>query len=216
MQDENKFLIEVALKEYDGLRKEIDARTDATRAYGWPVIIVGVGAVAGFRTDAIDERLAVMFVPAAGMTIAALAANANLAIFKARWSLALVEDRIYVLAGKRPPPPLCNESRNVGFWPEVKKFKTLRLLSLLLSVAATALYFGLLSLLGMQLRRGGGINKTRTFVLCGVLAAPAIFLLYNSIKLYWLRGRTLTTDLMDYLRGNVEDAARRPSGQVEN
>src|SRR5205085_6636402 len=102
-----KQLINLALKEYDALRRGIDDRADVTKTYGWPVVLLSLGAIASLKTDLISVSTALAFIPAVVFSIAALDANANHDKARARRALALVEDRLYILSGEAA---LCHES----------------------------------------------------------------------------------------------------------
>src|SRR2546421_10798584 len=100
--EKSKQLISLALKEYDALRKGIDDRLDVTKTYGWPVILLAFGALAGFKSDLITVTDALAFIPAVVFSIAALDANANHDKARVRRALVLIEDRIFILSGQEP------------------------------------------------------------------------------------------------------------------
>src|SRR5688500_8118479 len=103
-----KRLTDLAVREYDALRKGIDDRMDVTKTYGWPVVIVSIGALAGFKSDLIDSTTVLTFIPALVFTVAALDANANHDKARVRRALALVEDRLFILSNCEPG--ICHES----------------------------------------------------------------------------------------------------------
>lgn len=109
---DRKDSIQVALKEYDGLRKEIDARTDGTKTYAWPVILLAGTTLAGAKIG-VNPHLVFFLIPLVGMTIFVLATNAAFDMAKARKALARVENRIFVLSGETL---LTHESCRVAEW----------------------------------------------------------------------------------------------------
>ncbi|MBD0256750.1 MAG: hypothetical protein ICV83_13610 [Cytophagales bacterium] len=111
---DRKDAIQIALKEYEGLRKEIDARTDGTKTYAWPVILLGAGTLAGWKMD-INLDVVLFLIPTMVMTILTLAANASYDMDKARKALARVENRIFLLSGETL---LTHESCRVIEWQE--------------------------------------------------------------------------------------------------
>ncbi|HWS89229.1 MAG TPA: hypothetical protein VN282_19810 [Pyrinomonadaceae bacterium] len=192
-----QLFITTALKEYEALRKEIEARTDKTKTYGWPVILVALGAAASMKPDLLNLNLALMFVPAVPMTIAALAANANQDTDKARKAIALVEDRIYILSGK---PLLCHHTMKLLRWEEKApgRFRV--------AVFVTAAYLAGIIALGINLLpKINDIDASGAFLLYGVLLSPVSFFFYNSVKSYRLHLNPFRTLLLDALREG-EDA----------
>ena len=96
MDATKKLLVDVVLNEYDSIRKEIDARTDATKTYGWQVILLAVGTFAGWKTT-LNIDLVFFLLPAVVMFIISLGTNAGHDMDKARVSLARIENRVYKL-----------------------------------------------------------------------------------------------------------------------
>lgn len=190
-------LIPLALKEYEALRKEIEARADVTKIYGWPVILLSFGAIAGINTDLISLNAALTFIPVVVMTIAALDANANHDKARARKALALVEDRIFILSGE---PALCYESM------ELLKLKDQASRQLILSFAYVVLYLAIEILVSLTLLPTvNQISLTRTFLYVGVLSAPAIIHLYSSLGIY----RLLTSPFSTLLITRIEESKRQ-------
>ncbi|HEY0006017.1 MAG TPA: hypothetical protein VGB17_14645 [Pyrinomonadaceae bacterium] len=187
----NKYLISLALKEYDALRKGIDDRADVTKTYGWPVVLVSFGAIAGLKTDLISVNAALAFIPAIVFSIAALDANANHDKARARRALALVEDKIFVLAGE---PALCHESISLI---KCRKRATRQYRSALIYLFVYALIETTLCLL--LLPRGRGIDWTRTFLFVSVLSVPALLMLYSSHGIYKIFTAPLSTLLLEHI-----------------
>lgn len=109
---DRKDSIQVALKEYDGLRKEIDARTDGTRTYAWPVVLLAGTTLVGWKV-AINLDLVFFLIPLVALIIFVLATNAAYDMDKARKALARVENRIFILSGETL---LTHESCRVIEW----------------------------------------------------------------------------------------------------
>ena len=174
--------VDLMLREYDALRKEIDARTDATRTYGWPVIALVFAGVFGWKGDfAKTIDLLILLAPAVAMTIAGLAANANYAIDKARLALARIEYRVFEVTGAAP---LRYETEAVSRWTSPGT-------TLGVAVAAAILY-GLVEVWLLKSVPGttwGSVATagTRRAVAIALLAAPAIKYLYHSVRRYQLR-----------------------------
>ena len=187
-------LLTTVTKEYEGLRKEIDARSDATKAYGWPVVLLVFTVGAGWKTN-IDWNLVLLFIPAIGMTIAALAANASHDIMKARRALAVTENKIYTLTGQ---PLLSYESWRVSKWT-TSRWRGYPLAVTIL--AAYCLGEGLLFFWSLPRHEDSfaQVNPRhypeRFAVLCLVLLAPAAICLYNSVGSRKLIDDSLDTDL---------------------
>ena len=181
--------VDLMLREYDALRKEIDARTDATRTYGWPVIALAFAGVFGWKGDfAKTIDILILLAPAVAMTIAGLAANANYAIDKARLALARIEYRVFQVTGAAP---LRHETEAVSRWTSPGR-------QLGVAVAASILYglveawlfsavpgttWGSAETVGTR-REGLGTRRAAAIAL---LAAPAIKYLYHSVRRYQLR-----------------------------
>jgi len=182
--------INVVLKEYDGLRKEIDARTDATKTYGWPVVILAFGAILGWKPG-LDINIALLFIPAVVMTIFALTANANHDMDKARKAIALIEDRVFILAAK---PLLCHESFRVSQWRKDQwKWLTLRFIPAVVYVIIewwlyTELPADSRSIVNSPSRKG---------LLVGTLSAPLLLYLVNTIFRYRLHRQLFFTSLLN-------------------
>lgn len=213
-------LISAALKEYDALRREIEVRTDATRAYGWPVILFVAGGVAGIKSFDVPPDLALMVIPAGAMTIFALTANASLAMEKARKGLAEVENRIYIISDKPETPSLCHESGRVSGWGNASENKR----RFLWAIAATFIYGLLIVSLGWRLRPEDGtwwgllskIDWTRSTILYGVMAAPAAFFLYNCVGLRRLRKHRPQTCLINSMCGVPRGACQEEQTAEQN
>ena len=174
--------VDLMLREYDALRKEIDARTDATRTYGWPVIALVFAGVFGLR-DVLANTLdiLILFAPAVAMTIAGLAANANYAIDKARLALARIEYRVFEVTGAAP---LRHETEAVSQWRSPGT-------QLGVAVAASILYglveVWLFSAVPETTWGSVATAGTRRAAAIALLAAPAIKYLYHSVRRYQLR-----------------------------
>ena len=118
-------------------RHEIEIRTDATKAYGWPVIVSSVAIiVAAGRFGSLTTVLAIIpfLVPLIGMTILALDANAHLAMDRTHRELAKIEQRIAVCNSEKPI--LVTETERIKEW---KKFWH-RLWFLILTIFPIGLY----------------------------------------------------------------------------
>lgn len=171
-------LLPAVLKEYESLRKEIEARTDATRTYGWPVVVLVGGVVAGWKTGFVLD-VVLVFVPVVGMTIAALAANANYTIDRTRVALAHAEQRVNDLAGT---VVMEEELRQVRGWGA----RDDRWLAL--AWVATLAYSILELFLLWNLSPGSTAwSLNRGIVAVLVIAAPAVIYMYNSIVRFNLR-----------------------------
>jgi len=198
--ERTKQLISLALKEYDALRKGIDDRADVTKTYGWPVVLLSVGAIAGIKSDLVSVGTALTFIPAVVFTIAALDANARHDVARVRRALALVEDRIFVLAGEAA---LCRESR------ALLKCRDKAPRQLKQAVAYTIFYALIESGICLLLLRPQWplIDWTRTFLFGSVLSIPAILLLYSSYGTYKISTAPLWTELI----AHIEQSKNRKS-----
>jgi hypothetical protein len=196
-------LISVALKEYDALRKGIDDRADVTKIYGWPVVLLAFGAIAGLKTDFVSLETALTFIPAVVFSIAALDANANHDKARARRALTLVEDRIFILTGE---PALCHESRSF------LKCRS-RMEKQWRGYLALTLIYGLIEgFVSIQLLRPQWelIVWSRTLLFVAVLSAPALLLLYSAHGSYKIFTAPLSTLLLEH----IEDSKfAEPDGQ---
>jgi hypothetical protein len=187
-------LISLALKEYDALRKEIEARADVTKVYGWPVILLAFGAIAGFKSELVSVNAALTFIPAVVMTIAALDANANHDKTRARKAIALVEDRIFILSGA---PALCHESM------EFFKLKNQAIKQLILSFAYVVLYLSIeIPICIALLPKADQISWARTILFVGVLSVPATLHLYSSVGIYTLLTTPFSTRLLECIESS--------------
>ncbi len=196
-------LISVALKEYDALRKGIDERADVTKIYGWPVVLLSFGAIAGLKTDIVSVNTALTFIPAVVFTIASLDANANHDKARARRALALVEDKIFILAGE---PVLCHESK------AFIKCRDRAAKQLRNAVALTFIYGLVETFVALNLLRPRWdmIVWSRTFLFISVLAVPALLLLYSSYGIY----KIFSTPLSTLLLNHIEESKRlEPDGE---
>lgn len=193
-------LINTALKEYEALRKEIDARTDATRNYGWPVIAVAFGATALFKAGGLDDnvmKVALVLIPAVGMTIAALAANAQYDMNRARRGIADLEERIFKLS-LRDEVALCHETCRVARWEDKaeKEYGNARKWAAGYACLEAFLWLTLLPLPSSW----GGVSLPLTAILLGVLGAPLVIFIRNSRLDYDLRKEPYASDLLDHIR----------------
>jgi hypothetical protein len=187
-----KQLTDLALKEYDALRKGIDDRSDVTKTYGWPVVLLSFGAIAGLKSDLVSVNSALTLIPAVVFTVAALDANARHDVARIRRALALVEDRIFILVGEAA---LCRESK------ALLKCRKKGSRQLKQAVAYTIFYVLIetgvcLLLLKPKLAL---IDWTRSFLFFSVLSIPAILLLYSSYGTYRISTAPLWTELIAYI-----------------
>jgi hypothetical protein len=184
-----KQLISLALKEYDALRKGIDDRLDVTKTYGWPVVLLSFGAIAGLKSDLVSVSTALTFLPAVVFSIAALDANANHDKARTRRALATVEDRIFILSGE---PAFCHESK------VLIKCRDQGTKQLWQAVAYTTVYALVETIICLRLLQPKleSIDWTRTFLFFSVLAIPALLLLYSSYGTYKVYSAPLSTLLI--------------------
>src|SRR2546421_13073773 len=194
--EKSKQLISLALKEYDALRKGIDDRLDVTKTYGWPVVLLSFGAIAGLKSDLVTVPTALTFIPAVVFSIAALDFNANHDKARARRALALVEDRIFILSDEQPA--LCHESR------AFLKCRARAANQLKQAVVYAIIYASveiITSLLLLQ-PRFGLIDWTRTFLFVSVLTIPALILLYSSYGIYKVFTTPFSTLLLRHIQSS--------------
>jgi hypothetical protein len=190
-------LLAVVTKEYEGLRKEIDARTDATRTYGWPVILVAFTALAAFKVDNIDWDLILLFIPTAGMTIAALAANASYDMDRISRALAVTEDKIFILTGR---PLLTYESRRVYGWGRTRAdfyHKRAVIISILYLGFQYWLYAYYLPAREAFAPVAWRVYPGRALVLWGIIVAPLFMFYQNSRRRSALHAEPFFTTLID-------------------
>lgn len=190
--ESRKQLISIALREYDALRKGIDDRLDVTKTYGWPVVLVAVGAIAGLKSELVNVNTALAFVPAIVFSIAALDANANHDKARARRALALVEDRIFILAEREAA--MCYES--MAFL----KCKARALTQLKSAIAYTLLY-ALIEIVTCLLLLRPNVSSIdwRSFLMFSVLSIPAVILIYSSYGIYRIFTAPLSTLLLTHI-----------------
>jgi hypothetical protein len=196
-------LIAVALKEYDALRKGIDDRADVTKIYGWPVVLLAFGALAGLKTDFVSLDAALTFIPAVVFSIAALDANANHDKSRARRALTLVEDRIFILTGE---PALCHESRS---FIKCRNRMGKQWRGYLALIVIYGLIEGFVSIQLLQ-PKWGLILWPRTLLFIAVLSAPALLLLYSAYGSYKIFTAPLSTLLLEHIE---ESKFAEPDGQ---
>jgi hypothetical protein len=191
-----KRLTDLAVREYDALRKGIDDRMDVTKTYGWPVVIVAIGALAGFKSDLIDSTTMLTFIPALVFTVAALDANANHDKARVRRALALVEDRLFILSNCEPA--ICYES--ISFL----KCKARAVKGLRQALAYTSIYAVIETAICLLLLRPklAAINWPRTFLFFAVLCIPAAILVYSSYGIYRIFTAPLETLLIGHIRNS--------------
>jgi len=185
--------ISIVLKEYEALRKEIDARTDATKNYGWPVIAVTFAAIVGWKPENIDFNIAVLLAPVIAMTIYALAANANYSIDKAREGLALVEDRIFDIS--TPQVLICYESLKVKDWKDDAE----QWLHVGLLAPIAYIIFELYLFIRLPKDSWSKVKSypAAVFLLLGVLIVPLAIYLINTFMRYRIRSHAPCTKLME-------------------
>jgi hypothetical protein len=189
--------VEIAIKEYEALRKGIDERADITKNYGWPVILLAFGAVIGFKADLVDVDSALAFIPVVGMTIAALDVNASHDIAKARIAISLVEDRIFILSGL---PLLCHESMQVSDWKRKANNQLTK------AIVFPSLYLLLQALVSLTLLPGGGhVSLGRSILFVGLIITPAIIYFYSLFMVYRIFRVPFHTRLLTYI---AESAGR--------
>lgn len=197
-----KQLIGLALKEYDALRKGIDDRADVTKTYGWPVVLLSFGAIAGLKSDIVSVSTALTFIPAVVFSIAALDANANHDKARVRRALTLVEDRIFILSGDAA---LCHESQ------AFTKCRNRSSTQLRQAIVYTCLYVLIETIVCLLLLRPNwvSIDGVRSFLFCSVLSIPAILLLYSSYGTYKIFTAPLSTLLISHIE---ESKDLKPDG----
>lgn len=187
--------IPVVLKEYEALRKEIDARTDATKNYGWPVVAVAFAAIVGWKSDNFDFNIASILAPVIAMTIYALAANANHSIDRARVDIALVEDRIFALSGSQVL--ICSESLRLKGWREdsAKRWLLEGVLPIIIYIIVEVCFFLLLPKASWD-KIWSNDFPSGFFLLLGVILAPLVIYFLNTVMRYRVRSKAPCTELM--------------------
>jgi len=193
----SKDLITVVLKEYDALRKGIDDRLDVTRIYGWPVVLLSFGAIAGLKSELVSLTIALSLIPAIVLSIAALDANANHDKARARRALALVEDKIFILAGNQPL--LSHESKVFLKCRDEGSSYFRRALGYSLFYAVVEAIVSL-SLLRPQ---WGLVDWSRSFLFVSVLLIPPALLLYSAYGVYRTYTKPLVTRLMSHIENSM-------------
>ena len=186
-----EYLTNLALKEYDALRKEIDARADNTKTFGWPVVALALGAGLGFKFEVVSVDTALTFVPAVGMAVVALHYNSDHDKLSARRALALVEDKVFGYSGEpvlsRETTALLRERRRAAReW--------------LVAILAVSLYAVTEFVVCWTLLPKGDTRWTRTLLFVLVLTLPAAITLYSSFGIRRLLSEEFNTCLVEHMR----------------
>lgn len=106
---EMKDHIDIILKEYDALRKEIDDRLNAPKLYFVPLLFIFVGGVLGWKADAPLDLILLFIVPVL-LTFLSIAMNAGYYIHRAGERIARIEDKVFKLSSL---PLLTHETETI-------------------------------------------------------------------------------------------------------
>lgn len=90
--------IDVILKEYDTLRKELADRLDVPKLYVTPLLIVSLAGFFGWKSN-IPVDLALMFAVAILLTFLSFALHSWHALHSLSAQIAIVEDKVFQISG---------------------------------------------------------------------------------------------------------------------
>src|SRR3712207_1942104 len=101
--------IDIVLKEYDTLRKEIGDRLDVPKLYVTPLLIVSLAGFFGWKSN-IPIDLALMFALAILLTFLSFAVHSWHALHSLSAQVAMIEDKVFRISGE---PLLTHETQMV-------------------------------------------------------------------------------------------------------
>ncbi|PYP82440.1 MAG: hypothetical protein DMF61_26345 [Blastocatellia bacterium AA13] len=170
--------IDIALKEYDSLRKEIDDRLNAPKLYFVPLLFVFFGGVLGWKAEA-PRDLILLFVIPILVTFLSFVINAGYYIHRAGKRIARIEDKVFKLSGL---PLLTHETETI-----LDRQKLPLWLSIAGQIAVMVFYIAIEVLLffALGIKASGQLanNSGRLIVLVVLLALPLLLFSVSGIRL---------------------------------
>lgn len=205
--------VDLLLKEYDTVRREIDNKLNTFQLRSLPVVLVVLGALFGWKSTFDIEVIPLLVVPVA-MVLISISTSSWFYIYRAgRW-LAVIEDRVFAVTGR---PLLTHETELLmqrqrrGPW----KWAASGLVMLLAYILLESGLFWTLTPASREL-----MLREWMWVLLGLLlvVAPALRTFWDCRKIYALFAEPLSSTLGEHLKSvlpenkiALELAAGRPA-----
>jgi hypothetical protein len=191
--------LDIVMKEYDALRREIDNRTDSFRTHGVPAVTVAVAAVVGVRSNIPPDALLALL-PSVGLLILTISVTAWLYLDRVGRRLAVVEDRVYQISGE---PLLTHETELILdrqiqpiTWPKG---------AFVLSAIYVAVEAALLLSMGSATKIYFAQHLSNLMLLLTLIAVPPAKLIADTLRMYGLRRQGLDgSKLYELLRRERE------------
>ena len=202
--------IDIILKEYETLRKELADRLDFAKIYITPLLIVSLAGFFGWKSN-LSINLALMFALAVLLTFLSFAVNSWHAFHSLSARIAIIEDKVFQISGE----PLLTHETYMVYGRKKKPF--FRLLSLGWILSCTC-YVAIEVFLYNELRNEPQIiiagHAARTFILLLFIALPLVLFGYLGGRLVFLHRnlRDFKSPLLEWVKAN--DTAYR-NQQVE-
>jgi hypothetical protein len=202
--------IDIILKEYDTLRKELSDRLDFAKIYITPLLIVSLAGFFGWKSN-LSINLALMFALAVLLTFLSFAVNSWHAFHSLSARIAIIEDKVFQISGE---PLLTHETRMVC---ERKKKPFFKLL-IIGWIMSCACYIAIEVFLYNELRNEPEIiiagHAVRTFILMLFIALPLVLFGYLGGRLVLLHRnlQSFESGLLEWIK--ARDIAYR-NQQIE-
>jgi hypothetical protein len=120
--------IDIILKEYDTLRKELADRLDIAKVYIIPLLIVSLAGFFGWKSN-LSINLALMFALAVLLTFLSFAVNSWHDYHDLSARIAIIEDKVFQISGE----PLLTHETHMVYGRKKKPFFKLLILGWIMS-----------------------------------------------------------------------------------
>lgn len=192
--------IDVLLKEYDTLRKEIADRLDVPKLYVTPLLIVSLAGFFGWKSN-IPVDLALMFALAILLTFLSFAVHSWHAFHSLSAQVAMIEDQVFQISGE---PLLTHETRMVYERKKRPLFKIFVLGWIISCTCYIAVEILLYRELGSESEIVNSEYPVRTFILGLFITAPLVLFGYLGSRLVFLHRnlRGFKSSLLEWIMAN--------------
>lgn len=202
--------IDIILKEYDSLRKELADRLDFAKTYIAPLLIVSLASFFGWKSS-VSINLTLMLALAGLLIFLSFAVNSWHAFHSLSKRIAIIEDKVFQIAGE----PLLTHETFMIFGRKKKPFSKLLILGLILSCSC---YMAIEAFLYSELRNEPEISiighAGLTSILILFIVLPLMLFIYfgGRLVLFHKNVQTFNTGLLEWFK--ARDGAYR-NQQIE-
>jgi hypothetical protein len=205
--------IDIILKEYDTLRKELADRLDVPKLYVTPLLIVSLAGFFGWKSN-IPTDLALMFAVAILLTFLSFAVHSWHALHSLSAQIAIVEDKVFQISNE---PLLTHETKMVH---ERKKRPLFRIFMIGWAISCTA-YIAIEGFLYRELSAvpelGIPASPVHLLILILFLSLPFVLFAYlgGRLVVFHRNLRRFDSGLLDWIKERGSEYLKEQTDTAE-